>query len=828
MSKQAGDAAPRSKAPAIADATYAEGAAVLKPGCVYRGDVSERNVDGTYNINVTQPKAVVRNAQLALPVFGGLMGFNVNARLAVGSSVEFGYGNPSFIHAVLPDGNMDWLNARNRSMVWGDVMKSLAEGADIEQFTTTPQDMVEGEFEIANLFGVAMQFLFTMMRMSAGDRAAVECHLINDMVRVISQQYRHFSGIGEDLIFDHGRPTFERTWSSYRHELANKMSESEPLATMNKDAVDHASLDEKDRWEQIGRYRLLEFVGFAGDFIHSFVTDPPAAINKLAASPLYSGKSLIHRNSDGTLLLQSVADIKLERVVRIPVPKRIKHHEDPELTKSRKYRALQMPEVLRLPDLPQEDCFQLAYHLRSYSRWLSQVHSYARCLQLKDEYKVPSEKETDVPDWYCAEKDKIEQKNSMEYFDSYACITIVRDGSVLLHDVYGGSVMMSQSGIQISSARHIDIEAAGDIRIVAGRNLFMKVRRNIEITARIGGICITSYAWFKTICRAGTMWLRSDASKDSPDPVIEDGPTPEILDGHGIMIDATNGKTTMRSDQKIVLQVEGSGETGLDVETHDVELNTRTGNTRMIGNNVQAKAQDKLIGAGGQASSLKSPCLYGNVGEIDLGYGFFVKYGIINAKMLKTLTTFSNYIFSKRVGPQTDPDNPPKTPVGTHYNHTLELPDNEDVELEVGENEKGIEARGDAETTAAVMTTEYLEYKTKAAGPNWEFPPKDEYFWDKLPAPYVQTLTQQTIQKGDLVDSPSIGDAEWGEWDLQADTVQHGLRIGALRKGFGDGLEWYVTSAPGSASLRAPGNKPPTTLEIDWTLQTAKLYYLKS
>ena len=827
MSKQAGDDQPKSKAPAIADATFSDAAAVLKVGSVYRGEISGRNVDGSYNMTVAQPRTTVRNAVLALPVFGGLMGFNVNARLATGSSVEFSYGNPSFIHAVLPDGNMDWLNARNRSMVWGDVFRELEKGADIEHFSNCPMDMVEGEFEIANLFGVAMQFLFTLMRMSAGDRAAVECHLINDMVRVISHQYRHFSGIGEDLIFDHGRPTFERTWSSYRHELANKMSDGEPLADMKKDEVDHQSMDNNKRWEEIGRYRLYEFIGFAGDFIHSFIADPPEAINRLSSSPMYSGKSLIHRNNDGTLLLQSVADIKLERVVRIPVPKRIKHHEDPELTKKRKYRNLTPPEVLQLPDLPKGDTFQLAYHLRSYSRWLSQVHSYARFLQQSDEYKVPSEAEIPDPDWYCKEEDKEEQRNAMEYFDSYACITIVRDGSILMHDVYGSTVMMSNGNVQISSSRHIDIEAAGDIRMVAGRNLFIKVRRNVEITARIGGIIMSSYAWFKTICREGSMWLRSDANPDNPGEAIDDGPEPEILDDHGVMLDSTYGKTTVRSDKRITMQVEGSGDMGLDNEDYDVELNTRTGNVRLFGNNVQAKAQDKLIGAGQQASSLKSPCLYGDVGEIDLGYGFFVKYGIVYTKIINTLLTFSNYLFSKKMGPQIDPDNPPKAPLAIHYNHTLRLPNDEDVELETGENEKGLEAKSDAEQTASDPINKHLQYKTKTEGPNWEFPPTTEYTWDKLPAQYAQTLTQQAIQRGDLRDLPSLGSPEWGTWSFSEATVKPGLRIGKLNVGFGQDLQWYTTSTPGGKNLRQASSKPPTKMEIDWTEQDAKLRYLK-
>lgn len=825
MSKQAGDDQPKAKAPAIADATFSEAAAVLKVGSIYRGEVLSRNVDGTYNITVSQPRTMVRNAMLALPVFGGLMGFNVNSRLAVGTSVEFGYGNPSFIHATLPQGNMDWLNARNRSGVWGEGLSALEKGEDIESYASTPLDMVEGEFEIANLFGVAMQFLFTLMRMSAGDRAAVECHLINDMVRVVSHQYRHFSGIGEDLIFDHGRPTFERTWSSYRHELANKMEDGEPLGEMDEDQVDHKSLDEKQRWEDVGRYRFLEFIGFAGDFIHSFVSDPPDAINKLSASPNSSGKSWIHRNNDGSMLMQSVADIRLERVVRIPVPKRIKHHEDPELTKKRTYRSLPNTDVLKLPELAKNDTYQLAYHLRSYSRWLSQVHSFARFHQLEDEYKVPSESEIPDPEWTNKEKDKEEQAGSMEYFDSYACITIIRDGSIILHDGYSATVAMSNGNLQLSAPRHVDIEAAGDIRMIAGRNVYIKARRNVEITARIGGMILTSYAWFKTICREGTMWLRSDANTDTPGEPLEDGPKPEVLDGHGVLLESTFGKTTVRSEKRITMQVDGAGDVGLSETKHDIEFNTRTGNIRQHGNNVVARASEKLIGVGRQASALKSPCLYGNVGEIDLGYGFYVKYGILQTKIVKALVSFVNNAFNRKVGPIIDDARPPKVPLAYHLNHTLEL--EKKVELEKGEFEKGLEARSDAESTASQKSNTNLEYKTKSAGPKWEFPEATEYKWDKLTAPFVQTLTQQAIARNDLSEMPTLDGAQWDQWDLTQFTVKPGMRIGTQNVGFGKDLEWHASSTPGGKNLRKASTHPAKTLEIDWKPEKPILRYLK-
>ena len=59
---------------------------------------------------------------------------------------------------------------------------------------------------------------------------------------------------------------------------------------------------------------------FWGDFIHTFVTEPSATLAGIAEEAVRPGKARMQMHSDGTILMQSVADIAIERVCRVVTP----------------------------------------------------------------------------------------------------------------------------------------------------------------------------------------------------------------------------------------------------------------------------------------------------------------------------------------------------------------------------------------------------------------------------------------------------------------------------------------------------------------------------
>lgn len=807
---QPGDKSYHTKSSNVSIATGAESSTHLKVGSIYRGEVVSQEPDGTYSVRLEAPKETVHGVRIALPVFGGLMGFNVKTKIMPNTMVELSYGNPSFIHCVIPNNPADWLNAGRRSTVWGDAVRDTKDvTADIAE------DMIEGELEIGNMFGVAMQFLTTLIRMNAGDRAAVETHLINDMVRIISAQYRHFSGIGEDLIFDHGRPTLERTWSSYRHELMNKLKEGEPFADLKGDAVDKSSLEEGEKIRAMGRYRLLEFVGFAGDFIHSFISDPPTTAaqmlseNASTSEKAGSGKSWIHRNSDGSVLVQSVADIRLERVCRIPVPARIASHEDPAITEEREYTKLNR-DFMKLAEFgstEKKNAYRNAYHLRSYSRWLSRVHAVARMLQLSSEYRLHQENFYAAPSWTNLEDDKEKVNSATEYFDAFACISILRDGSIVMHDGYGSSVTMSNGNVQVSASRHLDLEAAGDIRMVAGGSLFVKARRNIEMSAFTGGLILHSYAWFKTICERGTVWLRSNAitGTGASTTAREDGPKPEVYGDQAILIEATEGSTALRSDKRVAITIEGNpADREKTTETHDFTVKTN-GNIHMAarGSSIVSALADVVVSCS-QSIGLAGRRLYSNVTELDFAKNFLIKTGVLHVNAIQTNNIKSNYISGPEVGPRSTG---PKS-VEPHINHVYK--NSGDIEVKEGENEDGIDVRDYAASRDA--NEPQVPWKAANDGPEWKFSPDSEYSWDprdETKGALTQTLTQQYL----TLDVQS-GQDPWGgngyrSWNWASGTLT-GRRT-ARQMGFGYKSVAYKTTT--GSNLHVPTSQSASAIQ---------------
>jgi hypothetical protein len=799
---------------------------VLTPGVSYTAQITARQADGTYRVTVDDPKVGLAGVRLALPVLGGHLGMQVKCLLPQLTKVKLVYGTPSFIYATIPSHSADLENGHARSLLWGPNMDGEM-GVTADLYSDHAEDMVEGEVEFANLYGVSLQFLTTLMRMTAGDRAAVECHLINDMVRVISGQWRHISGLGEDLIFDHGRPTLERGWSMYRHEVLGALAEKEDYAEMNGDEVDREEL-EKRRVTGLGRHRFREFVGFAGDFIHSFVSDPPATLVSLAegAAGSGAGKSWIHRNSDGSILLQSVADIRMERVVRIPVPVRYTHHEDPVVTAEREYdklaaEFLELPKALSPTD--PKDVYQLAYHLRSYSRWLSRYHSFARMLQMPDEYAIPSEADSPLPDWCNSEIDRRAENGRVDYYDAYACMAIMRDGSIVIHGGCGETFMMCNGNVQVSAARHLDLEAAGDIRMLAGGSILMKARRNIELSAALGGIVLHGYAWLKMLCEKGTLWLRSNATTDkdadAPEPKEPGAPVPEVAgwvsgssDGSAILVEAADGAAAYRSLKGVTIAVDGAPDD--DADTSYDAVVTAAG-LSLRGTSRASLQSSKAVSLSGGQLAISSPTILTDASKILVGPAsgapvLSLRDGKLWASTIEAANVNANNISGKEKGPETPlPDPSPSSSVKKHFNHinVLRTP----VTTPTGGNAE--EQALLAAASAAKTQGPPLPWGGPSLGPVWAFPPKEEYLWDtreKTKGAIPETLTQQYLRLDAATSDPDRwGGLGYSDWEIRSKIV--GTRTGPLG-GFGHYELQYQADDFGEP-LRVPSETEPKDME---------------
>lgn len=836
-----GDGVPAVRKSKTAEATGNESSSRLTVGAFYEGTIRKRQEDGRYQVNVGKPPVPISNVMLIAPPFGGLFGMQVRCKLPKNTRVAFVYGNPSFIYAVIPEHSKDWKNAKTRSLLWGDNMDGKM-GLTDTSYVNYAEDLVDGEVEISNLFGVGIEMLTTLLRMKGSDRAAVECFLINDMVRILSHQFKHISGLGEELIFDHGRPTKERTWSMYRHEVLGALKEKDDYATMKGDEVDREELEAKRVIAQ-GRHRFREFVGFAGDFIHSFISDPPATAVSLAqgSADAGAGKSWFHRNSDGTVIIQSTSEIRLERVVRIPVAVREKSHEDQTVTAARAYDQL-TKDFLQLPSMVSPtkptDAYKMAYHIRSYARWLTRYHSFARMLQLSDEYSVPSEAASPTPDWNNGEEDREDENGAVTYYDAYACMTIMRDGSIVQQDGYGSSIVMSNGNVQISASRHLDFESAGDMRFISGGSIYLRARRNIELSAVIGGVIVHGYAWLKMICEKGTAWLRSNAETDkdadAPEAKVEGGPLPEVAgreqgtkDGFAVLIEATSGSSAYRSQKGISMAVDGAPQDD-DDNTYDLTISSK-GDAAFYGARVariHSRGQIRL--GSGKSITMTARSVLSNASEFLIGPNpdkpmMALRSTSVWFQRVEAKTIAGGTIFGPELGPITPiPDLQKDVQLKTHFNHISVLPGGV---LEAPDGMSTEQEEIVKETALLSASAPTLPWLSSSDGPVFSFPGKEEYIWDdreEVAGCIPETLTQQYLRlDADTVGTDRWGDAGYEDWNLRNSIG--GVRT-ARQGGFGN-YELHYKANDDGASLYEPSPTLPEDMTLPESKWTPKLTF---
>ena len=370
-----------------------------------------------------------------------------------------------------------------------------------------PVDLVEGEIDISNLLNVGLTLLRNMASLQAGDLARVECCLLDDMVRIISDTFKHYTAFGDYKISNDGGK-LNVVWHGTSHDFEAWGNKNATDTKLNKNAkADALDLSTIDGVMDDGRWRFSQYVGWLGNLVSIFVTDPVNAVGKIAAGQFRSGKAHLHINNDGAVLIQSVADIVLEKVVAIPVPNPLKLEDDPAGNRSDQLLGGQNNLSTWKPS-DSSNLFEMAFQLREYARWLNNTSALSRFRQLNLDWEVPTEAQTPAPDLNSSEPDKALQNAGINNWRIvYSTIRIYRDGSIQTVDAYGNSITTTQTGIQISSAQDILLQAAGSVNIIAGRDVNVNARNNINLSAITQALRLKAETGLQLFCNTGNIVL---------------------------------------------------------------------------------------------------------------------------------------------------------------------------------------------------------------------------------------------------------------------------------------------------------------------------------
>lgn len=453
----------------------------------------------------------------AVGILSGLLGFKTSYLPPMQTKVKMMYSdrNLSFvtgcIPSIIPDpgqqtryttgpGAPDY----HASQIFSAINNK---GAAYAAAHKPPVDIAEGEFQMDNLMGVALTLLRGMSSMSAGDLARVECHLLDDMVRIVSDTFRHYTAFGDKKISnDGGKLNVIWNGTSIDFEAWGLPRPTDPKVNIDPNTKE-VNFQGVDGLLDDGRWRFSEYIGWLGNFINLFVTDPVGNVGKIAQDQFRSGKARCHVNNDGSILLQSVADIVLEKVVRIPVPIQTKLENDPTGNKTNTINP--NPQLLKTWDpSSSSNIFEMVFQLREYARWLNNTYSLARYGQMNLDYQVPSEAQTPAPDVNSDELDKQAVNAGITNWRYvYSTFRIYRDGSQQHVDGYGNSLTMTSNSFQMASPFDILIQAGGSINMVAGRDINALAQNNIGLTAVTQAVRIKGQTGVMILSVAGHLFL---------------------------------------------------------------------------------------------------------------------------------------------------------------------------------------------------------------------------------------------------------------------------------------------------------------------------------
>ena len=332
--------------------------------------------------------------------------------------------------------------------------------------------------------GVALSLLNLMLILKATDRAQLQFGVLDDLVRLISNHWQHFSAQGTEQIFnDGGYLTHETGVSMYQWEHSGFLE----LGTKAFAAGDGKVLKDSlaTRYDHTtgvpsARKRLQTFSGYLGDILNMFVANPDPNIKTDTVDQEAVDQGLLHTHIDtsGRLTIKSATGISFQRADRIPVPKRMREPWDPEGDKveNEQGKSTDKKEPYKFED--QGTRSMLMRDANAYR----DAQAYAKLAKRTKDFYVPEEADMQQPkDEYDTNSKGREEFEKNK--DRRAYFNLEDDGSIVFRDAWGSELIMRGGNIIVTCAGQMELRTGKSIVQLAGDDVVIKAKNSIDVTA---------------------------------------------------------------------------------------------------------------------------------------------------------------------------------------------------------------------------------------------------------------------------------------------------------------------------------------------------------
>lgn len=540
------------------------------------------SVDATTYIHVVAP---VQYGKDTLPkiqgiplsaAFANLFGFKESFLIPAGSKVLC-YSidiTLCYIIGIVPDPDVGVENFPNRTILGaGDAIQfdsykqnyTDSKTKSIFNNINRPTDVVEGERVIGNDFGVLLGLFQLMVSLKASDLAQVQCHLLDDMVRIISHNFEHYTALGQFKVFHDG--------SSISGEFQAYNSPAESLGTVeveddtndsvfestddtkSDDSVDFYKID-VERQEAIARFKV--YLGKLGDFFNVFLSRPVPAIGRAldgkVPDKFDTGLFQSKLSEDGGLYIRSRKEIFVEKTNWIRVPTRIRTPEDPkgdtEDISFEKKELFEFDNSITIDNNP----YGYFLQLRDYAAYVSEKVNYQTIKEHKKDFVINDEfdkEETDLKNISPTTTTSLQ-----DYTLSNSGIYLMQNGGVMIKDAWGSAIVLEGGDIYLQAADSVVAQPLRNFIVKAGQYVSVTAKQDIDLSSTDKGFRVkTELAQYLYSDKSGII-LESNGEQvvtASPDGEAVEFTTGIVLKGNkGIFAHSDTGVVALSADQGII------------------------------------------------------------------------------------------------------------------------------------------------------------------------------------------------------------------------------------------------------------------------------------
>ena len=383
-----------------------------------------------------------------------------------------------------------------------------------------PTDVVDGEYVLANEFGILLGLYQHFSVLKASELAQVQAFLYDDLVRIVSHNFEHFTCMGGSKTYQSGKDlnlefglTHDAVEASGRPAVGGNELPTVMELTGKVTVDDEENFFKLTNERQSSIERLRGFVGALGDFVHLIFSKPAdgelRAVDGKPVTTFDRGLASLKMGMDGTLAVRTLGGFALEKTNWVRVPHRIKVAEEKE-TSDKKPTA---PASFKF-DSTTTDKNQPLLHflqLRDYLAFTMEGQDY-RKFTGTDKFTVNDSPGKETP---IGEDTQLTDTQSGNFYPKSSGVYAMPNGGLVFRDAWGSAIVMEGGNVYIQPAKDLVFQPARNLVAKVGQNISLAAKKEIDVSSTTGGFRLKTDLAQYLYSESSGIILHSDAASPS-------------------------------------------------------------------------------------------------------------------------------------------------------------------------------------------------------------------------------------------------------------------------------------------------------------------------